>query len=203
VTGSSGPAHLHAAGRDWGWPDDAPAASLEGIFRSHVQLAASLARERHHGDAWVAPLEAVATAVFRGHEVPNYPVHGDFIPWNLAFCGVSVRAIYDFDNAAIDSRLHDLGEALVGWCALDYAGSSAELTRRNPLAWREHEATDFLASYERMQPLSAAEREALTQYVVGAWWEALMLAYVKGELGVSVLHALPGLASEVEKWSDR
>jgi len=55
------------------------------------------------------------------------PVHGDYNPFNIVFDpgSSSVTAIVDFDNACLDDRAHDLGEALVRFAWVNYRGLSS------------------------------------------------------------------------------
>ncbi|GHE07312.1 phosphotransferase enzyme family protein [Streptomyces alanosinicus] len=65
-----------------------------------------------------------------GYGAEALPVHGDFNPFNLIFGEISgsvesIVGIVDFDNACLDDRAHDLGEALVRFGWVNYRGLSS------------------------------------------------------------------------------
>ena len=197
-------AYFHAASAGFIPEPDAPTMSLQAVVASHVELAMRVGSER--GDD-VSPLAAACSHSLLSvstSALPRVPVHGDYIPWNLAFDGErnAVRAVYDFDNACMDSRLHDVGESIVAWSCLDYVGSSSELAHQ-PRTYIETElASAFLRAYDSVLPLSDCERGFLPAFVLGAWWEAVLLSYVKGEQSTEVFAALPVLVESVERWAD-
>lgn len=173
---------LHAATLDY-VPGPLPhRENLETIVRSHALLALQgpkLDRIASKGIEWVA--EQSFRLFGSLSSMPLSPVHGDFIPWNLAFNSGRIVAIYDFDNSCLDSRLHDLGEAIIAFFALDYVGRSSQLSKRGWTQPEAHRVRSFLETYEAMLPLRTEEKELLALYVLGSWWECLLLAYIRNE----------------------
>ncbi len=166
--------------------DDAPREDLAGIVSQHIDLAAEVRPPRtQQGVSALAALRDLAAG--ETGQVPTatslVPVHGDFIPWNLAFGpDGTVTAIHDFDNSCIDSRLHDIGEALSSFFLVPHAGESAILRPISDDPQVPVEAMrGFLRHYHRGAPLAEADRSALRSYVLGAWWESILLSYIRGD----------------------
>lgn len=133
-------------------------------------------------------------------------VHGDFIPWNLGFSpGGTVMAVYDFDNASEDVRLHDLAEALVACFALRFRGRNARLREPGFHLGDDPEAMGrFLSAYEESSwPLSAGEREDLWLHALANLWECLLLARVRREIDDDSLGLPPTHIEAIHDWCAR
>jgi len=88
--------------------------------------------------------------------LPTGPIHADYFPDNVLFDGGQITGIIDHYFACTDTRAYDLAIALCAW-GFDGEGSPDEAALRA-----------FQAGYEREQPLSTAEREALPLLCRGA-----------------------------------
>jgi Ser/Thr protein kinase RdoA (MazF antagonist) len=175
----------------------APSTSLASIVDSHISLASSVLGRSSALDE----CRTLSARNFRDYDgLPTLVVHGDYIPWNLAFDTNGVCALYDLDNASCDSRLHDLGEAVVAFFGLVYDSTNSRLL---PGGFREPAATEvaaFIACYEEGRPLTDRENAALPAYVLGAWLECLLLSFIRGEQPASrlaELQRLPALVSDL------
>jgi Ser/Thr protein kinase RdoA (MazF antagonist) len=78
-------------------------------------VAASLARVV---DSTSERVDAAASALGVMPGPPELHIHGDYQPWNVAFAGEVVTAIYDFDAVRWARRLDELAYALLGFTAL-------------------------------------------------------------------------------------
>ncbi len=195
-------ARMHRVGASCDLPAKGPITTTRGIAEEHIELARRISKERCESTSVFDALCEMLDAVDCPHALQQYPVHGDFIPWNIAYnSDDSIAALYDFDNASMDSRLHDVGEALIAWAALDFSGRHAGLAPEIRCSIDESVSLRFLQAYELMAPLTSNERDALCSHVLGAWWEALLLGYVKGEIPCSELDKLMDLPAAVEEWS--
>ena len=190
-------AELHKISEKWKFPETAPRSSLLQIVDEHITLAKQLATERNEyasNQELFNVLSSVSIDTFNIKCHKHIPVHGDYIPWNIGYQHGVVSSVYDFDNASVDSRMHDIGEAITAFFALRYAGNSAALTRTDILTDIAAEnIAEFLNAYETVLPLSVSEKKLLPEYIAGAWWESLLLGYIKGELPIEVMSVLPNL----------
>lgn len=194
-------ARMHSLGRSFDQNIWGPQADTMTIVEDHIELASRIANEHGLRSDVFEALGKMRDSLAQPHYLRKYPVHGDFIPWNLAFGDDGdVVAIYDFDNASWDSRLHDVGEAIVAWAALDFSGSHAGLNPQIRCRIDREVSAKFLESYQNILPLEDDECRALPSFVLGAWWEAVLLGYVKGEVPLTELDKLPELSFEVERW---
>jgi homoserine kinase type II len=115
--------------------------SADGIIPG---LAHEVARELDHLEAhWPAGL---ASGV----------IHADLFPDNVFFLGEQVSGIIDFYFACDDMLAYDVAICLNAWCF--EADASFNVTKARAL----------LQAYERVRPLSAAERDALPTLARGA-----------------------------------
>lgn len=92
--------------------------------------------------------------------LPQLLIHGDVHRDNLLFCGEHVVGLLDFDQVTPDARIVDLADALVAFAP-----------GQPPESWSPWGVYDgpldaqrarlLLAGYEKVTPLSTAERSAL------------------------------------------
>ena len=143
--------HLAAAGfrgqRLGIYTFDRIAARIEG-FRARAADLADLAEL-----APVLPILDEEVAWLRGHQrslgsLPAGTIHGDVFPDNLLWVGDRIVALLDFEQASRGRYTYDLAVALLAFC------------------WRQGTLVDGLAwslvsGYQRVRPLSPAERDAL------------------------------------------
>jgi Ser/Thr protein kinase RdoA (MazF antagonist) len=160
-----------------------PDESVRDIVDQHLRLAAD-----------VRPAQAGAGTAFHdaGRELVerlpdergNHPVHGDFIPWNLAYdAGREVAAVYDLDNACFGSPMRDLGKALSSFHILPYKGAGTALHRLRDVSpsTADWNMWPMLAAYDQERPLSAGERDRLPLYILGGFAASVLLSVVRGE----------------------
>ena len=191
-------AQIHLTGLQCIFDCETPHESLFDIVVNHIDLARQQPTCTPCISRILDTLEDYSYQYFITPEtLPQYPVHGDFIPWNLAIEHELVVAIYDFDNSCMDSRLHDLGEALVAFFALDYLGQSSQLKKGIKLNPPAEEMYAFLQSYQATSPLSPLEAKSLPLYVLGAWWESILLSFIRGEQDVESMQKIVELPEVV------
>ncbi len=82
--------------------------------------------------------------------LPRGPVHADLFRDNVMFEGERLTGFFDFSFAGVDSWLFDLAVCLNDWC-ITHADGRHEAGRAHAM----------LAAYQRVRPLSAAERTLL------------------------------------------
>ena len=146
-------ARMHLAGRDYRlsqpnlrglpwWNETVP------VVLPHLQptqsalLRSELAYQNH-----VASLPAYAA-------LPRGPVHADLFRDNAMFDGDALTGFFDFYFAGNDSFLFDLAVCLNDWC----------VSHGEPEVDGQHDqarARAMLGAYQRVRPLSAAERQLL------------------------------------------
>lgn len=142
-------ARMHLAGRDfpalqpnlralpW-WAETVP------VVLPHVQpqqaalLRAELAYQQH-----VATTSAYAA-------LPRGPVHADLFRDNVLFDAGQLAGFFDFYFAGVDTWLFDIAVCLNDWC-VDIGTGREDPARR----------AAFLAAYQSVRPLTAAERHML------------------------------------------
>lgn len=88
--------------------------------------------------------------------LPTGVVHADYFPDNVFFAGPRFAGTIDFYFACVDAFAYDVAVALNAWCF--EPDGSFNITS----------ARQFLAGYESLRPLSAAERAALPILAHGA-----------------------------------
>jgi len=89
-------------------------------------------------------------------DLPRGPIHADLFPDNALFVGERLTGVIDFYFACTDFLAYDLAVCLNAWCFAherDY-----DITRGRAL----------IAAYERIRPLTDAERDALPTLARGA-----------------------------------
>jgi homoserine kinase type II len=96
--------------------------------------------------------QVAASAAYQS--LPRGPVHADLFRDNVMFDGPAgqeaLTGIFDFYFAGVDTWLFDLAVCLNDWC-IDLANGALQLDR----------AQAFVAAYESVRDLSAAERRLL------------------------------------------
>jgi Ser/Thr protein kinase RdoA (MazF antagonist) len=176
---------MHAAVRDFVPEPDAPQDSLRQISLAHLDLALEVRPPAQSSRAGFEAVRELMQDKFDGGiegSAPRIAVHGDFIPWNLGFSkDGAVVAIHDFDNACMDSALHDLGEAISSFFLVPHDGQSAILREIDRISIPTSRIADFITSYRLRCPLPEEALSMLPLWVVGAWWESVLLSYVRGD----------------------
>ena len=90
-------------------------------------------------------------------DLPSGPIHADLFPDNVLVIDTEVTGLIDFYFAANDAWAYDIAVCLNAWCfSADGTEYRADLTEA------------FLAGYESVRPLEAAERTALPLLCQGA-----------------------------------
>jgi len=84
--------------------------------------------------------------------LPSGLIHADIFPDNVFFDGGEVSGIIDFFFSCADSYVYDFAVTVNAWC-FDGAGGDWEFV--------EPKFEAMLAAYEKLRPLSAAEKAAL------------------------------------------
>ncbi|WP_315128861.1 homoserine kinase [Comamonas antarctica] len=173
-------ARMHLAGRDFGrqqpnlrglpwWNETAPVVQpyLDGALAELLQ--SELAFQNH-----IAASSAYAA-------LPRGPVHADLFRDNVMFEGEQLTGFFDFYFAGVDTWLFDLAVCLNDWC-IDHATGAHDAPR----------AQAMLAAYQRVRPLTGAERELLNaQLRAGAlrfWISRLWDFYLPREAALLTPH---------------
>lgn len=86
--------------------------------------------------------------------LPRGPIHADLFRDNVMFDGDELTGFFDFYFAGCDSFLFDIAVCLNDWCVSHSADD-------NDGAHDDARAQAFLAAYQAVRPLSAAERNLL------------------------------------------
>ena len=132
-------------------------------------------------DAWIHEVDVLRDTVYDTQYEQEWIIHGDYRAQNLKFDGSGIRAILDLDTACPASRLYDLGYALVFFPAV-YQDTPLTVDQRSI----------FLHAYERVCPLSNAEKEMLSTH--------LRLAFLRGITLWLDLYYFAGLSVRIRPW---
>ncbi len=89
-------------------------------------------------------------------DLPTGVIHGDYFPDNILFTDDAITGVIDYYFAGRDAFAYDLAIAINAWC-FDAAGRL-----------RPADAAAFCRGYDRVRPLSTAERAALPLLCRGA-----------------------------------
>ncbi len=146
-------ARMHLAGRDFAmsqpnlrglsWWNETVPVVLPFLTPEQAQLMrAELAYQNH------VAASAAYTALPRG------AVHADLFRDNVLFEGEALSGFFDFYFAGDDSFLFDIAVCLNDWCVEHSAGADDG-------THHEARASTFLAAYQTVRPLVAAERDLL------------------------------------------
>ena len=173
-------ARMHLAGQDYerhqpnlrglAWWNETVPVVLPHLSLEQAQLiSAELAYQNH-----VAASPAFAA-------LPRGPVHADLFRDNVMFEGEQLTGFFDFYFAGVDTWLFDLAVCLNDWC-IDHATGAHDAPR----------AQAMLAAYQRVRPLTGAERELLNaQLRAGAlrfWISRLWDFYLPREAALLTPH---------------
>ena len=142
-------ARMHLAGQDYArsqpnlrglawWNETVPVVLPHLSEAQSALIRSELAYQNH-----VAQSSAYAA-------LPRGPVHADLFRDNVMFEGERLTGFFDFYFAGVDSWLFDLAVCLNDWC-ITHADGRHEAGR----------AQAMLEAYQRVRPLSAAERALL------------------------------------------
>jgi homoserine kinase type II len=142
-------AKMHLAGRDYPrhqpnlrglpWWNDTVPVVLPHVDSAQAQLLRSELAHQNH----VAASPAYAA-------LPRGPVHADLFRDNVMFDGGQLSGFFDFYFAGVDTWLFDLAVCLNDWC-IDLPTGAHDAER----------AQAFVAAYQAVRPLEAAERRLL------------------------------------------
>lgn len=146
-------ARMHLAGRDFAmrqpnlrglsWWNETVPVVLPFLTPEQAQLMrAELAYQNH----------VAASAAYAA--LPRGAVHADLFRDNVLFEGESLSGFFDFYFAGDDSFLFDIAVCLNDWCVEHSAGADDGMHH-------EAGARAFLAAYQTVRPLMAAERDLL------------------------------------------
>jgi homoserine kinase type II len=89
--------------------------------------------------------------------LPRGPIHADLFRDNVLFDGGELAGFFDFYFAGSDTWLFDIAVCMNDWCVLHGNESTDALDGTHD----ESRAQAFLAAYESVRPLGAAERRLL------------------------------------------
>ncbi|HEX6343760.1 phosphotransferase [Umezawaea sp.] len=168
---------------------DAPRETVFTLAADHIALLRKVVPDAADAAAvleeLLAPVERQAAAAGFA-ALPTTAVHGDFNPWNLLFTeDHRVAAVVDFDNCDVQSRLHDVAEALLTFCVLGYAEDSTNFAAHQRSPVDRAAVRRFLDAYEEVAPLSPAERECLPHALGAVWVELTCLGLLRDDLDTS------------------
>jgi homoserine kinase type II len=142
-------AQLHLAGADFALEQ----ANLRGLPWMSATVPVVLPHMAANAAKWIqselAEQQALAsTAAYAS--LPRGAVHADLFRDNALFVGEQLSGIFDFYFAGNDTFAFDLGVCLNDWC-IDLGTGQDDAER----------VAAFVQAYDRVRPLSAAERELL------------------------------------------
>jgi homoserine kinase type II len=148
--------HVALAGIDLARDNSLGPDAWAPLIRPHLATAEGL--RPGLPDAIKADLADVAAAIAAGWRaaLPQGIIHADLFPDNTLFLGDDLAGVIDFYFACTDALVYDLAVCLNAWCF--EADRSFNITK----------ARTMVQSYERIRPLSDAERAALPAIARGA-----------------------------------
>ncbi len=89
--------------------------------------------------------------------LPRGPIHADLFRDNVMFENNQLTGFFDFYFAGNDTWLFDIAVSLNDWCIEHNHGGISAIAGKNIAS----HATQFIASYEKIRPLTATERQLL------------------------------------------
>ncbi|MBY0562763.1 MAG: homoserine kinase [Hyphomonadaceae bacterium] len=95
-------------------------------------------------------------------DLPRGAIHADLFPDNALFVGDTLTGVIDFYFACTDFLAYDLAVCINAWCFDRTAGFQPAFQ------YNATRGATMIAAYERVRPLSDAEREALQTLGRGA-----------------------------------
>jgi Ser/Thr protein kinase RdoA (MazF antagonist) len=136
--------------------------------------------------------------------LPRAVIHGDFHPGNVRFCGPQVAALYDFDYLAVQARLRDLSDALIGFAACRKSPLDPDDIRSltQPLVPDAARGLRLVAAYHALDPLSDEEWQAFPWLLRSRWIQMRVRGSRKVPPGEKVPFVVAGFF-EVIDWLDR
>ena len=147
-------ARMHLAGRDFAmsqpnlrglpWWNETVPVVLPFLNAAQADLIRSELAFQNH----VAASPAYAA-------LPRGPIHADLFRDNVMFDGDELTGFFDFYFAGCDSFLFDIAVCLNDWCVAHSADHNTDG------AHNAERAQAFLAAYQAVRPLTAAERSLL------------------------------------------
>jgi Ser/Thr protein kinase RdoA (MazF antagonist) len=153
---------------------------------------------------WWAALRERAAAIGEVHpqhaDLTSLVIHGDYYADNLLFDGQRIVALLDYDNAAHQSRIVEVAEALIyfanrpdGRLSVGVYDGVMDLEK----------VARFVAAYNAVWPLTPAERAALPA-TAGAIWLTVSLRRLDEQASASREEALARLreAKLLSDWAE-
>ncbi|MEZ5843255.1 MAG: homoserine kinase [Hyphomicrobiaceae bacterium] len=140
-------AHLHRAGE--GFPIHRPNALGLGGWRPLFARFADAADDVQRGLRQTIALELDALEAAWPQGLPEGVIHADLFPDNVFFLNDTLSGLIDFYFACNDALAYDIAVSLNAWCF------------EPDLSFNITKAQAMLAGYQRVRPLSGAERAAL------------------------------------------
>lgn len=172
-----------------------PPLESEGVFalaKKHVSLLRDVVPETTIvggiAEDWDARIDRLQQVALQNgaQELRMIAVHGDANPWNFLFdASRSVSAVLDFDNCGLDTRLHDIAEAILTSCALAYRGDSTNFSEGFSGSIALDKAAIFIEAYQSKSPLSATELACLPSILTSVAIELLALGLIRGDFRCS------------------
>ena len=149
-------ARMHVAGRDfersqpnlrsldW-WNETVPVVLPHLNAAQRSLIASELAFQNH----------TFASSAYAA--LPRGPIHADLFRDNVMFEKNQLTGFFDFYFAGNDTYLFDIAVSLNDWCIEHNHGTVSPIAGKSSAI----HATQFIASYEKIRPLTAAERQLL------------------------------------------
>jgi homoserine kinase type II len=147
-------AKLHLAGADF--TARRPNALSVAGWRPLYEQAAARADGLRHGLRDTVAQELVYLEKCWPRQLPQGVIHADLFPDNVFFLGDKLSGLIDFYFACTDTLAYDVAVCLNAWCF--ETDHSYNVTKGRAL----------LQAYDRLRPLSAAERDAMPLLCRGA-----------------------------------
>ncbi|MBV8472892.1 MAG: homoserine kinase [Hyphomicrobiales bacterium] len=147
-------ARMHEAGA--GFSIRRPNALGIGGWPALFSAAAARADEVSPGLAQAIVAELAALQAIWPNDLPSGVIHADLFPDNVFFLGDRLSGLIDFYFACNDAFAYDLAVCLNAWC-FELDGS-----------FNVSKGKAMIDGYQRLRPLSGAEKEALPIFARGS-----------------------------------
>ena len=113
-------------------------------------------------------------------------IHGDFSPNNIIYNNDQPILLLDFDNAHINTRVHDIAELYLTSSVFSYKENSTNFSCQIPTIENMKDISEPLILYG--SELQLAERKVFPTFVKLVYAELIFLGFIRGDFEISKMN---------------